>query len=68
MKLYKMEVYVFDFENSDVGDIIDKIENTDYFYPQVKKVQVADIGEWNDDHILNKVDTNIEVFRSYFGG
>jgi hypothetical protein len=67
MKLHKLEVYVFDFENSGVDNIIESIENNRHYCITVQDSQTANIGDWNDDHILNKAGTPIEVFRSYYG-
>jgi len=61
MRAYKVEIMIIDFD--DLGDegIADVIENTKYpnycISPQVKSVQSADIGEWDDNHPLNRKDT-----------
>ena len=67
MKLHKLEVYVYDFEDYGVDNIIRSLEDARNWVLTVKDSQTADIGEWTDDHILNKQGTPIEVFRSYFG-
>ena len=67
MKMHKLEVYVFDFENSGLENVVASIENNRHYCISVKESQTADIGKWDDDHILNKSGTPLEVFRSYFG-
>jgi hypothetical protein len=67
MNIYKLEVYVFDYEGVGLENIISNIEGRRYLYALVKASESADIGHWSDDHILNKTGTPVEVFRSYFG-
>ena len=67
MKFHKLEVYVYDFEEYRIEDIIMSLENARNCVVTVKDSQTVDINDWTDDHILNKQGTPIEVFRSYFG-
>ena len=67
MKFHKLEVYVFDFEDYGADDIIMSLEYASNCVLTVQDSQTVDIGDWTDDHILNKAGTPIEVFRSYFG-
>lgn len=59
MKAYKIEILVIDHDLMGEDEIKLVIENTKYpnrcMYPCVKKIQVADIGEWDDDHPLNNL-------------
>jgi hypothetical protein len=64
--MYKLEVYVIDFDNSDKYDIINDIENSRYYSVNVQSHEVADIGEWSDDHELNQGSATSEQFRKYF--
>ena len=65
MRLYKMEVYVYDFEDNDPIDVIESVEANRYRV--VKVLKSEDIGlEWHDDHELNKR-ADIETHRKYFG-
>lgn len=69
MKAYKIELLVIDFE--DVGsDIPRMIEDQKYpnycIAPTVMAVQEADIGEWNDDHPLNKRDKQKDYYDTVF--
>lgn len=66
MKAYKLEILVIDNECVGKEDIITLIERTKYIYPQVKKVEEADIGEWTDDHPLNKKDTHDTYYDDLF--
>lgn len=54
MKAFKIEVLVIDFENYGFGEIKDSLENNRHHSIRVLSSKEADIGEWNDDHPLNK--------------
>lgn len=65
MKVYKVELMIIDHDG--VGDEIkDIIENQKYpnhcISPEVIKILSADIGDWDDDHPLNKKDK----WKSYY--
>lgn len=69
MRAYKLEVLVIDFD--DVGDeVVSLIENARYpnrcISPSVMNVEVRDIGEWSDDHHLNKKDTMKAAYNRMF--
>ena len=61
MKVYKLEVYVIDFDELGGEEIKATIENQKYpnwcIIPSVKKIEERDIGEWDDNHPLNNSDT-----------
>lgn len=61
MKVYKLEVFVIDFDHLGGDGIKETIENQKYpnwcIAPSVKKIKERDIGEWSDDNQLNKKDT-----------
>jgi len=69
MKAYKLEILVIDFDEVGVG-IPEMIENAKYpnhcISPHVMSVQEADIGEWDDEHPLNKRATMKEYFKEIF--
>jgi len=67
-KLYKLEVYVIDFErNSRDENIIQLLENNKHISVQVKDVASVDLGEWSDEHPLNQPETSsLADYRSYF--
>ena len=66
MKAYKIEVLVIDIENIGELEIIESLKNTKYIYPQVKDVKSVDIGEWSDEHPLNKRDNCEEEYKKLF--
>ena len=70
MKAYKVEVLIIDFDNLGEEGIKDELENTRYanycISPKVKKVTGVDIGEWGDDHPLNKRATADEYYNLFF--
>lgn len=57
MKAYKVEILIIDHDKLGEKEIVDTIENTNYpnhcIYPQVVSIIDKDIGEWDDNHILN---------------
>lgn len=70
MKAYKVTLLVIDHDN--VGDNIkDMIENQKFpnycINPIVTDVQSSDIGEWSDDHLLNKRNSFDAEFERLFG-
>ena len=58
MKAYKLEVLIIDFDELGADEIVAVLENVKYpnhcISPDVKKIEITDIGEWNDNHPLNK--------------
>jgi hypothetical protein len=66
MKAYKLEVLVIDFENIGDAEIVNLLEDLDYIYPSVKDVKCVDIGDWHDDHPLNKKNTYDEEYKRIF--
>ena len=69
MKAYKLEILIVDFDGVGV-DIPEMIENAKYpnhcISPHVMSVKEADIGEWDDEHPLNKRDTMKEYYKEIF--
>lgn len=61
-KAYKITVLVVDLEGTGKEEIRHLIENNRYIYPCVKEIQEADIGEWHDDHPLNKRGCDYEKY------
>jgi hypothetical protein len=53
-------------DHVDKEDIIYFLENVKYLYPRVMNIQEKDIGEWSDDHPLNKRDTQKDHFEQLF--
>lgn len=54
MKAYKIEIFVIDHENIGEENIKGTLENVRYINADVKSIKSVDIGEWDDDHPLNK--------------
>lgn len=67
MKAYKIEVLVIDNEEMGIDQIRYAIECVRRVYPIVKAVAEADIGEWSDEHPLNKRDTHDDEYKRLFG-
>lgn len=67
MRAYKLEVLVIDHDNVGLS-VKEMLEDANFpndcISPKVMKIQIADIGEWSDDHPLNKKDT----FLPYYEG
>lgn len=70
MKAYKIELLVIDFDELGKDLLIQEIENARYpndcVTPQVKSVVERDIGEWTDDHPLNKRSTSDSAYKELF--
>lgn len=64
-KCYKVEVYVLalngDFQNKEI--LTEVLENYRYIeHLHVQDIQETDVGEWHDDHELNKRGANYQKF------
>lgn len=59
MKAYKVTLSIIDFDNVGEDGIKDVIEMQKYpnrcISPKVIDVESAELGEWHDDHPLNKM-------------
>lgn len=70
MKAYKVELLIVDYDGIGEQGIFDAIEETRYpnrcIAPSVMSIKSADIGEWHDDHLLNKRDTEYLAYRRLF--
>lgn len=67
MRMFKFEVYVIDFENQGLGDLIEEVQNLGrYASFKVMNHEIAEIGQWYDNHELNQRSSNIETYRKYF--
>lgn len=71
MKAYKIEILVIDFDKLGEQGIRDELENAcfanDCIDLNVKKVIEKDIGEWRDDHPLNRHETCQKEYERLFG-
>jgi len=70
MKAYKVEILIIDFDNLGATGIKDEFENTNYVNhcmdPNVMKIEEKEIGEWDDDHPLNKKETKEKYYIQLF--
>ena len=66
MKMHKLEVYVIDLEDDGIDSVVGNIRNNRHLCVLVQDSHTADIGDWGDDHVLNKTGTPVEVFRSFY--
>jgi hypothetical protein len=70
MKVMRVEMFFIDFDEIGEDEAKSVIENTKYpnrcMYPEVKKVDVVDIGEWSNDHPLNNSKTCDEEYKRIF--
>ena len=57
MKAYVMQVLVIDHDGYGPENAKDIVEQTRYINASVKSFAELDIGEWSDDHPLNKHST-----------
>jgi hypothetical protein len=60
MKAYKIELLVIDHEGHGEDAICFELERSRYIMPQVINTEEFEIGEWPDDHPLNKTDTDVD--------
>jgi len=68
MKAFKVEVLVLDFENYGKEQIELMLGNVRGLMCNVHDIQVADIGEWDDEHPLNNRTTQDAEFQRLFPG
>ena len=70
MKAYKIEIFVIDYDEIGSDDIKETIENAsfpnDCISLKIKNIIEKDIGEWHDDHPLNKRATCDEEYKKLF--
>lgn len=70
MKAYKIEILVIDHENIGEDEIKAEIEGARYFNrcisPVVKTIVSKDIGDWDDEHPLNKHETANKEYERLF--
>lgn len=61
MKAYEITLRIIDFDGIGGDEISAVLENVKYpnrcISPTVREIREADIGEWSDDHPLNRAET-----------
>lgn len=69
VKVFKLEVMILDFDGIGEGAIISQLENTKYsnrcISPKVKNIEAREV-DWDDNHPLNKYDTQEEAYKKLF--
>lgn len=63
MKAHKITLLVLNFENTSEEDLRTLIEHNKYLSVSVEEVETVELGEWDDDHPLNKKGRD---WKSYF--
>ncbi len=66
MKAYKIEILVIDNENIGEESIKEYIKNAKYIYPSILSIKSKEIGDWSDDHPLNKKETFFKTAKDLF--
>lgn len=70
-KAYKVEILIVDTDDVGLEGVRKAIELAKYpndcISPQIKKVEMRHIGEYSDDHPLNKVETQQAEYERLFG-
>jgi hypothetical protein len=70
MKVYKLEVIVIDLDEIGKEEIQHVLENTHYpnhcINPRILSIKERDIGEWSDDHPLNKENMHVVEINRLF--
>lgn len=70
MKAYKVEILIIDFDQVGAEDIKLLMEQVKYpnycLSPRVMNIKEADIGEWDDNHLLNHHDTMQAEYNRIF--
>lgn len=62
MKAYVMTVVVIDHDELGLEEVKRTLEDANFpndcISPKIEKIEEFDIGEWDDDHPMNKRDTD----------
>ena len=66
MKAYKLEVLVIDTNEVGIDCVLEAVEESRYVSIDILEVSEADIGEWMDDHPLNKHSTKRDEYNRLF--
>lgn len=63
---FKAELLVIDFEDVGEDEIRALLANNKYLSVHIQAITSADLGEWRDDHPLNRRDTMEAEYRRLF--
>ncbi len=63
MKAYRIVTYVMDLNHGmDLDGILEELTNNRYLCIDTGAISEIDIGEWDDEHPLNQMDTDVEKY------
>lgn len=63
MKAYRIVTYVMDLNHGmDRSAILNELTRSRYLSISTGAIDEIDIGEWDDDHPLNLMDTDVEAY------
>ena len=69
-KAHKVVLFIVDLDEVGADDIVTILENQKYpnhcIAPDVKSIETVDIGEFGDDHPLNKPETAEKEYDRLF--
>ena len=70
MKAYKIEILIIDFDGLGETRIKEELNNANFpndcITIKVKSITEKDIGDWSDDHPLNKFSTKDVEYKRIF--
>lgn len=67
MKAIKVELIFINHENiREEEDVRHELKNVKYLYPTILSLKSKEIGEWHDDHPLNKKETFSKTAKEIF--
>lgn len=70
MKVHRIVISIIDFDGVGAEGVRAILEGTKYpnrcISPNVEEIQTQDIGEWSDDHPLNKRSSARAYFKALF--
>lgn len=62
MKAYRIVTYVVDHEDMGLDAILDELDRSKWIAVRTGAIDEIDIGEWDDDHPLNQMSTDVEAY------
>lgn len=65
MKVYRGEWLYYDFEDYKPEDVKNMLKDIHAEYFNCISFSYADIGEWHDDHPLNKYNPDLNAYNWY---
>lgn len=62
MKAYRIVTYVVDHEGIGREELLYHVTDCKYLHIDTGAIDEIDIGEWDDDHPLNLMSTDVEAY------